>query len=344
MEQLPTKDEGVEPLNEQPSIEMLFRDRLQLGGVMDVIEKTLQSQEPLLPEISNYMIGLGGKRIRPAFTLLVSRIFGDGALSEELSLICAGIELIHTATLLHDDIIDRAEQRRHGKSAYKLYGLAPSLLAGNFLFVRAFGLCSRLHPFIVQQTERSCLMLTEGELLDEMNTDFSLETALEIARKKTAPLFALGALAGAFIPTRDKPLALEMWEFGESVGIAFQIVDDILDIIGTEATLGKKIGTDIRERKPSIINVLWKNCGTPLFERLMGNGGRIECEISQQDLQAATKEILSLGIVEEAKEYAEKLIKMAKEKVLSLQRNTNFNKDNCSDLFLLLDYAISRVT
>jgi geranylgeranyl pyrophosphate synthase len=143
-----------------------------LQGMKEVetlISSKLTSDAELLETIPAYLLGLGGKRIRPAMTLLVSRAFGSKSVEfpvAEVIDVAAGIELIHMATLLHDDIIDKSPLRRHKQSPFLKFGLGNSLLAGDFLLVRAFSLCARLDRYVIDATEQACIELTEGEILE----------------------------------------------------------------------------------------------------------------------------------------------------------------------------------
>jgi octaprenyl-diphosphate synthase len=229
-----------------------------MEAVETVIRSKLVSDAPLLEEIPAYLLELGGKRMRPVLTLLVARALGQQTPAPALIDVAAGIELIHMATLLHDDIIDNSDMRRHKASPLNRFGQSETLLAGDFLLVRAFSLCARLDAAIIDATERACIHLTEGEILEVplYATQHSRETALTIADKKTAALFELAAYSAAHIATANPTVTSSMAAFGQALGIAFQILDDILDVTSDADLLGKPSGTDIRERKPSIVNIL----------------------------------------------------------------------------------------
>lgn len=231
-----------------------------LGRVEQRIRAGFVSAAPQLSDIAEYLLALGGKRIRPILALLTARVAGVTEFPAPVIDAAAGIELIHMATLLHDDIIDESMKRRHQPSALAKYGFTPTLLAGDFLWVRAFGLCAHLGEFIVRSTENACVALTEGELLEGKildGNDHSVERYLDIIGKKTASLFALSASVGAYgAGFRDDAL-VSAQKFGEAAGIAFQIIDDILDITADEDLLGKPSGADLRQKTPSLVNILW---------------------------------------------------------------------------------------
>ncbi len=163
------------------------------------IRETFRSDAETLTKISEYLLALGGKRIRPLLAIVSGRLFGMDTPSSELVAAAAGIELIHMATLLHDDIIDQSPTRRSRDSAYRAFGLPNSLITGDFLLARAFGLCAHLYTFVIEATERACVELTEGEILEGhlgSGTAVSLEDYLGVVKRKTASLFALAGSVG----------------------------------------------------------------------------------------------------------------------------------------------------
>lgn len=254
----------------QKKLSLDFSGLGELSQIESLIRSTFISDSPLMKEIPEYFLALGGKRIRPALTLLVARALSVDPIPNSIIEVASGIELIHMATLLHDDIIDNSPLRRHKPSPLAVYGIPNTLLSGDFLLTRAFGLCARLDREIIRETELSCIELVEGESLETplYSSRHTRESSLTIAKKKTAALFRLGAFSAAHIAGASLEVKHELRVFGESIGIAFQILDDILDIASDEATLGKKPGTDLRERKPSFVNIVWLETGAPLSKRL----------------------------------------------------------------------------
>lgn len=255
----------------QGSVFQALKSTPGLNDVERLMRSKFASESKLLSEIPEYLMDLGGKRIRPVLTLVAARALGMSTPSRELIEVAAGIELIHMATLLHDDIIDCSPLRRHKESPFLKYGSTNSLLCGDFLLVRAFSLCAHLDSFIIDETERACIELTEGEIeeIPLHKKTGSLKDSLDIARKKTASLFRLCAASASHLAANYKPATDALSSFGENLGIAFQILDDILDVVSDEATLGKKAGIDIHERKPSIVNVFWLEENTPLSRELL---------------------------------------------------------------------------
>jgi octaprenyl-diphosphate synthase len=174
------------------------------------------------------------------------------------------------ATLLHDDIIDHSALRRHSPSPYARYGSTSTLLAGDFLLTRAFSLCAHLDRYIIDATEEACVHLTEGEILETplFECEHDLDSSAMIARKKTAALFRLGTRSAGYLASLPNAAVEALALFGDKLGIAFQMLDDILDITSSEDLLGKQTGTDLRERKPSLVNVLWLRSGSLLAKNL----------------------------------------------------------------------------
>src|SRR5262245_44416837 len=173
--------------------------------------------------------------------------------------IAAALELIHSASLLHDDIIDGGAKRRGKDSAYHRFGLADSLVAGDFLFSQAFALCGRFEEKVINWAARACIHLTEGEVMQgrfRHNPEVTREDYLEIISRKTASLFAQGARLGAHFANAPPKLVESMAACGFCVGMAFQIIDDLLDIQGDDGRTGKPTGADLKDGNPSLPLVL----------------------------------------------------------------------------------------
>jgi len=230
------------------------------------LDERLQSREPLLRDISTYLVGSGGKRVRPTVTLLVYRacarsLQGRAAADELRDIIdvAAALELIHSATLLHDDIIDGSSVRRGKDSAFRKYGLASTLVTGDFVFSRAFQLCARFDEKLINWAAEACISLTEGETMQSRfrhNPAVTVADYLEIISRKTACIFQQGARTAAYLAAAPDTVVEAMASCGFNVGMTFQIVDDLLDVEGTEARLGKPVGLDLRDGNPSLPIVL----------------------------------------------------------------------------------------
>ncbi|MCB0318115.1 MAG: polyprenyl synthetase family protein [Bdellovibrionales bacterium] len=313
-----------------------------LKGVEEVIKSKLTSDARLLEEIPNYLLELGGKRLRPVICLLMAKLLGMEKPNQELLDVAAGIELIHMATLLHDDIIDNSPLRRHKESPYLKYGLSSTLLAGDFLLVRAFSLCALLDDQIVAATETACIELTEGEILETplFAATHSVDTSINIAKKKTASLFRLACFSAAHIVAGNEEIEKIAASFGENIGIAFQILDDILDVTSTEDLLGKKSGIDIQERKPSIVNVLWLESDSQLAKRLL----QPETEIDQDFIEKALLELKSSAVITKAKSIAIEYADLAKKDLNELLRLIEDKEsETFFDLLALVDFVLERL-
>jgi geranylgeranyl pyrophosphate synthase len=231
---------------------------VELELVEQNLSRSIRSDEHTLTEIASHLIQGGGKRIRPMVALLVFKMFG-GERIEDIVDMATALELIHTATLLHDDIIDGAEIRRGKQSAFKRFGLKATLVAGDFLFIKAFEFAGKFDDRVVQWTADACTRLTEGEMLQgsfNRNTNVTVNDYLEIVRRKTASLFHTGAKVGAHLAGASSDFVEALGQYALNLGVAFQIIDDVLDVVGQMELLGKPVGMDLRDGNPSIPIIL----------------------------------------------------------------------------------------
>jgi octaprenyl-diphosphate synthase len=244
-----------------PSVDVLpAAVTADLARVEERVAAELVSREPRLESIAAHLVQAGGKRVRPLVILLVHHaIAGANAPRRDDAIEAAvALELIHSATLLHDDIIDGGETRRGRPSALKTFGLADTLVAGDFLFCRAFALCSRFEAEVVRWAAEACVSLTEGEIMQgRLRHDPNVTEADydEIIERKTASLFAVGAKTAAHLAGGSPDLVAAMEACGRHVGLAFQMQDDLLDAGQTTVT-GKPRGIDLRDGNPSLPVVL----------------------------------------------------------------------------------------
>ena len=289
-------------------------------------------------------MSLGGKRIRPVLTLLCGKALGTDDISDEFLDVAAGIELIHMATLMHDDIIDQSPVRRHKPSPYAKFGTPATLLSGDFLLTRAFGLCAKLDDDIVTATEQACIELVEGEALESAlyAEKHSKASSLTIAQRKTASLFRLAAFCAAHLSGGSLETKRLMSTFGECLGIAFQIIDDILDVTSDEATLGKKQGLDLLERKPSLVNVLWLESGDADAKRLLIPP--LSPADEQPWVDAAVLKLKDGPVISEAKRLAASYADQSS-KALTEALGGNLHELNPAGeaLFAVVDFALDRV-
>lgn len=222
--------------------------------VDDVIRTRLASRVALIDQISRYIIGAGGKRIRPRLVLLFAEALGfDGPERFELA---AVVEFIHTATLLHDDVVDESALRRGRATANAIFGNAASVLVGDFLYSRAFQMMVSVQRLrVLDVLADATNVIAEGEVLQLMNMhdpDLAVEDYLQVIRYKTAKLFEASARLGAVLADADAELEESCACYGRALGTAFQLVDDLLDYEGNSEELGKNVGDDLREGKPTL--------------------------------------------------------------------------------------------
>ncbi len=225
-----------------------------------IVEK-MESRAPLIPQLAGHIVAAGGKRLRPMLTLAASRLCGYEG--ERHIALATCVEFIHTATLLHDDVVDESLLRRGQESANALWGNEASVLVGDFLFSRAFQLMvSDGSLKVLKILSDASAIIAEGEVLQLLttnDTETSEEAYLEVIRSKTATLFAAAAKIGAVVAERPKAEEEALESYGMNLGIAFQLVDDALDYSADQAKLGKTVGDDFREGKISLPVVLaWR--------------------------------------------------------------------------------------
>jgi len=226
-------------------------DMLQVDRV---IGQRLNSDVALINQISSYIVNAGGKRIRPRLVLMFSEALGfAGAERFELA---AAVEFIHTATLLHDDVVDESSLRRGRQTANAMFGNAASVLVGDFLYSRAFQMMvnvNRMH--VLDVLAEATNVIAEGEVLQLMNMhdpDLSVDDYLRVIRYKTAKLFEASARLGAVLANAGPDMEEACANYGRSLGTAFQLVDDLLDYEGDSLSMGKMVGDDLREGKPTL--------------------------------------------------------------------------------------------
>jgi octaprenyl-diphosphate synthase len=236
-----------------------------------VIRERLSSRVALIDQISRYIIGAGGKRIRPRLVLMFSEALGfEGPERYELAAI---VEFIHTATLLHDDVVDESALRRGRATANATFGNAASVLVGDFLYSRAFQMMVGINRMrVLDVLADATNVIAEGEVLQLMNMhdpDLTVEDYLQVIRFKTAKLFEASARLGAVLGGADPLVEEACADYGRSLGTAFQLVDDLLDYEGNSEELGKNVGDDLREGKPTLPLLLAMERGAPAERALL---------------------------------------------------------------------------
>lgn len=262
-----------------------------------VIEQRLASDVPLVGQISRYIVAAGGKRLRPALLLLMC-----GALncrSEQRLNLAAVVEFIHTATLLHDDVVDESTLRRGRPTANEAFGNPASVLVGDFLYSRAFQMMVLAQDMRVMQVlSEATNVIAEGEVQQLMNMhDASLSETqyLNVIRSKTAKLFEASARLAAILAGSSPGIEAACAEYGQALGTAFQVIDDVLDYDGDVAQMGKNLGDDLREGKVTLPLIVAMERGSPADHqmiRLAIEGGGVE------QLDAIVAIVHSTGAIE----------------------------------------------
>ena len=227
---------------------------LAMEQVDEVIRTRLSSKVALVDQIGRYIVEAGGKRVRPRLLLLFADALGhEGSAQHELA---ATVEFIHTATLLHDDVVDESSLRRGRATANALFGNAASVLVGDFLYSRAFQMMVSVNQMrVLDVVADATNVIAEGEVLQLMNMhdpDLAVDDYLQVIRFKTAKLFEASARLGAILGKADAATEEACADFGRRLGTAFQLVDDLLDYEGRSEELGKNVGDDIREGKATL--------------------------------------------------------------------------------------------
>jgi octaprenyl-diphosphate synthase len=233
-------------------------------AVNRVIRRELHSEVPLVNQIADYIISAGGKRIRPTLVLLFANAWGYRGMEHHA--LAAIVEFIHTATLLHDDVVDESSMRRGRKTANALFGNAASVLVGDFLYSRSFQMMVTIRNMRVMQILADATnVIAEGEVLQLLNMhdpDVSEARYLQVIRSKTAKLFEAAAQLGALIAGASDEQIEAAAEYGRSLGTAFQLIDDVLDYSGNADDIGKNVGDDLREGKPTLPLIYLMQHGT----------------------------------------------------------------------------------
>ncbi|HWL27587.1 MAG TPA: polyprenyl synthetase family protein [Burkholderiaceae bacterium] len=242
-----------------------------MKAVDAVIRARLDSDVVLIRTIGDYIVGAGGKRMRPAMLLMVAKALGyDGTMHH---LLAAVVEFIHTATLLHDDVVDESDLRRGRSTANAVYGNAASVLVGDYLYSRSFEMMVESNSMPAMSVlSGATTVIAEGEVLQLLNVhdpDVSLERYLQVVRYKTAKLFEAATQVGAIIANASAEMEAAAAAYGRHIGTAFQLIDDVLDYSGEAAALGKNVGDDLREGKPTMPLIRVMEVGTAAQKQLI---------------------------------------------------------------------------
>ena len=276
-----------------------------LAALDEVIRRRLDSEVVLVHTIADYIIAAGGKRLRPALLLLTANALGaQGPSRHELA---AVIEFIHTATLLHDDVVDESSLRRGRRTANAEFGNAAAVLVGDFLHSRAFQMMvAEGNLRVMQVISNATNVIAEGEVLQLLNVkdpDTDEESYLRVIRYKTAKLFEAATQVGAILAGAPPEIERELADYGMHLGTAFQVIDDVLDYSGDLAETGKNLGDDLAEGKPTLPLIRAMQVGSgdekALVRRAIEEGGKA-------DLGAVVQAINRTGALDYARDCARK--------------------------------------
>jgi octaprenyl-diphosphate synthase len=273
-------------VNALDKLTVLVADDLKACNAL-IIDR-MQSPVELIPQLAGYIIAAGGKRLRPVLTLASARLCGyEGNRHQALA---ACVEFIHTATLLHDDVVDESDLRRGLASANAVFGNKASVLVGDFLFSRSFQLMVEDGSLdVLRILSHASAVIAEGEVLQlttSNDTGTSEQAYLDVIRSKTAELFAAACQIGAVVAARPSAEEDALFAYGLNLGIAFQLVDDVLDYSALQARLGKTVGDDFREGKITLPVILAYRRGSD-EERVFWNRTLEEMEQEEGDLDKA---------------------------------------------------------
>jgi octaprenyl-diphosphate synthase len=238
--------------NQLDSIQSILTHDIK--AVNAVIEKSLHSDVTLVNQVASYIINSGGKRLRPILVLLSGGLFGK--ISPQHHQLAAVVEFIHTATLLHDDVVDESDKRRGQNTANAIFGNAASVLVGDFVYSRAFQMMVAVQNMRVMEVlSNATNVIAEGEVLQLLNinnADISDAEYLQVIHFKTAKLFEAATSLGAIISHASAADEAALSQYGMHIGTAFQLIDDVLDLSGDAVAIGKNLGDDLSEGKPTL--------------------------------------------------------------------------------------------
>jgi len=314
-----------------------------------ILEEVLVGEPENLYQASTHLIRAGGKRLRPALLILSTRFAGG---REEVAIpAAAAIEILHNFTLVHDDVMDMDEFRRGVPTVHKIWGIPVAIIAGDLLFSKAFEALLKLttrnvgYDRIVKSAEilaKTASTIAEGQAMDmsfEERTDVSEGEYFEMIYKKTAVLFEASTKIGAIVANASENIVKALAEYGKKTGLAFQIQDDILGVVGEEEKVGKPIGSDIREGKKTLIIIYaLKKASRSEKERILDALGNRS--ISKKDISEIVELLENLGAIDYARKYA---IRFSNEALNILDTISTEDFEAKEMLKELAEYVIKRI-
>jgi len=309
-----------------------------MTAVNALILKNMHSDVPLIPQLAQYLIAAGGKRIRPLMTLAVASLLkADMSRAHTLA---AAVEFIHTATLLHDDVVDESEERRGQKAANLIFGNQASVLVGDFLFSKAFQMMVEAKSLeVLKILSDASAVIAQGEVLqlttaNDIGTGF--DRYIKVIESKTAALFAASCEVGPVLADSSLALRKDLRDYGMNIGIAFQIIDDTLDYVADQKKLGKTVGDDFREGKVTAPIIFAIESATQeeksFWQRTVGERNQ-----NEKDFETALSLIHKYNGIEKSHN-------LAKDYAMQAKRNLSSAPDHAikSMLMDLADYTVQR--
>ena len=286
-------------------------------AVNDLIFKQLHTHVPLIKEIGHYIIKSGGKRLRPLVCLLSARALGYEG-NQHID-IAATVEFLHTATLLHDDVVDESGMRRGKATVNAVWGNAPSVLVGDFLISRSFQMVVNVGNMkILQILSNATNLIAEGEVLQLINCknpDTTEDQYMEVIRYKTAKMFEASAQSGAVLAAPGEDVELAFARYADHLGCAFQLVDDVLDYTGSAEEMGKNVGDDLAEGKPTLPLIFAlqnsNEADRELIRKAIQTGGL-------DQLDAITRAVRNCGALDYTQAQAQRQAQLAKDSLAAI--------------------------
>jgi octaprenyl-diphosphate synthase len=331
------KNKKIADKSSNNSLSTIIKKDLKL--VNNFLTSNIKSEVPLIPLLSEYLLQSGGKRIRPALTILFSKLFGYKYGTRHIHL-SACIEFIHMASLLHDDVVDESDLRRGKKTANKIWGNKASVLVGDYLFSKAFQIMvADKNIDILKNLSETSKTLAQGEVMQlsiSNNIDVEKSKYFKVIQDKTAKLFSSSAIVGGIIANTSKNNIKKLDDFGNYIGVAFQLLDDALDYELSEKKIGKKTGDDFKEGKvtlPVILALEKSNKSEKLFWKRVIE----ELDQNKDDFKKAQDLLIKYNTLNETKLIAEKYAKKAKNLLKSFPKNIYNNA-----LVELTDFVFNR--
>ncbi len=282
-----------------------FGIQKELKMVEARLHEMVRSPEKVLNEASLHVIDAGGKRLRPTVTILTYKALGGSDVKKAVE-IAAGFELIHSATLIHDDINDGGSTRRGRETVYKKYGLHNAVVTGDFLFAKAFRIGGVFDEVVVQTTADACAALAEGEIIQNRyrhKPDLTIDTYLKVAEYKTAQPIRAGAMVGAYLAGGSSEQVQALGNYGLDLGIAFQIIDDVLDFTGDEKKTGKVAGNDLKEGNLTLPSLLAMKDSPEIRNALLAVISK--ATPSHEDVRKCARLVIKSGAIDKAKGMGE---------------------------------------